>query len=928
METKSSLDRLAHIANITHELTELDRQIKLEKTPDTHDTDLGAMHHGNMNGHGNHANGQHGERHRLDTPLGDHGLKPRRLACTSCRQQKLKCDAQTRDPLPCTRCEKKGIECVVKADFKRTEKRARLALIEKEFAELKKTFTGPVGLGTTVTGVPQAPQVPLVPGRTFSSEGTPHSVLYLPAPGHEGQTAPAIQAPQSAQVHLVPQVPHQPPHVPLEAHQSPEGPQSRLFLNINPTEKPSQAHHFAVPDHALLCEEKSLGTVTLLPEAIVLLYMDYVRYYHPTLPVVEVARGPERIYRLCPSLFWVIMFVALRRYDDNGSLLLTLLPLIKDILSEITISPITRYHPTEEDEPIMNACSVYSVQAFIIYSIWPPLTSSLSSDSSWNTIGVALFQSIRIGLHSSGQVLDQAQLEPIPPQQYAMAQEQMKTWIVCNIVSQNIATVFGFPAFVQFDSLRPQYVDLPVATRHLMEIAHFEDQVARSLTSNTRVDYGTHQVNERLSLIKVLLRQLDQLELKLTSDNVPDNGYRKIKYIVARVHLLTHYFLDATNIPPFELSKGLVRLYNAAISLITCVQTLIAIEKDFVKFMPVVSILNIWQASFVIVKLANSPLKSVLNVELGKLTYMSAITIVAKASILKHDVAYRASGIMRNMWPLFKTLDEKQMTTLSIRTRTRMAASLFFDCLSLLRDQVGMAQLSIRTDVRDQAEDNDEESNLYGEDEEDEEQAVSSDEEVAVDTKGRRQSKTPSQKSTPGSITSSGRRRRRSLSNVGDAESKARRIIRTIPLDPQPIAASKRSSIFKVVNTSAETSPSVRNDESHSRSSGSPGSILKNPHQASVAAHQNGQYQHQQHHHQHHQQHQNHHHVPATPQIQVAGNAMRNPHIPKNKEASEMYLSFDESPSQGVGNLDVFDVNSDLIWKDVDSLMNDFGFHA
>lgn len=865
MDHKSSLDRLAQIANISHELAELNRQIKEEKSPDYH-----------MNG----ASSASGRSRSPEAARasGDHTLKPKRLACTSCRQQKLKCDAQVRDPLPCTRCEKKGLQCVVKADLKRTEKRARLALIEKEFAELKKTFTSQMPPEMMPSASSASPQVNASQtGQLLYQNKTP-----APAIPPASMTSSVYSGLPSAQI--------TPPLQPTLSRFP-----KQLFLNINPSEKPSEAHHFVVPQLALICEEKSLGSVTLLPQDIAQLYLHYVKCYHPTLPVVEIARGPERIYRLCPALFWVIMFVALRRRDDGGSLLLTLLPLVKDILSEITISPINRYHPTEEDEPIMNACSVYSVQAFVLYSIWPPLTSSLSSDSSWNTIGVALFQSIRIGLHSSGQVLDQAQSEEVSPQQYAMAQEQMKTWIVCNIVSQNIATVFGYPAFVQFDSLRPQYVDLPVATRHLMEIAHFEDQVARSLTSNTRADYGAN-VNERLSLIKVLLRQLDQLELKLTQDNVPDNGYRKIKYIVARVHLLTHYFLDATNIPPFELSKGLVRLYNAAISLIECVKTLISIEKEFVKYMPVVSILNIWQASFIIVKLAHSPLKSVLDVEQGKQTYMSAITIVAKASILKHDVAYRASGIMRNMWPLFKTLDEKQMTTLSIKTRSRNAASLFFDCLSLLRDQVGMAQLSMRTDVRDNADDdNDDEVNSFGEDDEDD-HALSSGDEESPETQ-RRHSKTPSQKSTPGS-SSSGRKRRRSLSNVGDAESKARKIIRTIPLDPQPIAASKRSSIFKVVNTSAETSPSVKNEEPNSRSSNSPG------HLRNVAMANNG-------------------HNPATPQ--VAGNG----HKPKiSKEASDIFLSFDESPSQGVGNLDVFDVNSDLLWKDVDSLMNDFGFHT
>ena len=73
-----------------------------------------------------------------------------------------------------------------------------------------------------------------------------------------------------------------------------------------------------------------------------------------------------------------------------------------------------------------------------------------------------------------------------------------------------------------------------------------------------------------------------------------------------------------------------------------------------------------------------------------------------------------------------------------------------------------------------------------------------------------------SQKSTPNSTTSSRVRRARTLSNNMDAESKTRKIIRTIPLDPEPISigASKRSSIFKVVNSSTDSSPIMKSDVS------------------------------------------------------------------------------------------------------------------
>lgn len=865
MDSNTSLDKLAHIANMSRELHELNRQIKEEKTPEFGDRDYSGNEDKND--------------YRLDS-----ALKNKRLACTWCRQQKSKCDARDKYPDACSQCQKKGRSCELKPEFKRTQKRARIALIEKEFADLKRLFMSPLSAAELLKMAP-----------FLSAEGTPFSASPQPVPAPLPPNSPFERLAAS----------NSPAPPPLD-------PPTRPFVRVASAEPAN----VAIPDVALLCEEKSLESVTLDPETIRHLYMEYARHYHPILPVVDLAKGPERIYRLCPALFWVIMFVALRRYDESKSLLLQLSPLIKNILAEITISPITRYNPTEEDEPIMNASSVYSVQAFILYTLWPPLTSSLSADSSWNTIGVALFQAIRIGLHSSSLILEEDQLKQRASLQNQIAQEHLKTWIVCNIVAQNIATAFGFPAFVQFDSLRAQFADIPTATRHNMEIAHFEDQVAKTLNT-TFSESSSGVISEKLPLVKVLLRQLDELEMKLSLESADDTGYRKFLCIVARIHLLTQYFLEAPKLPLFELSMGLVRLYNAAISLIHHTEWCQERNKDFMKYLPVVSILNIWQASCIIVKLANSPLKTVLDVDSGKQIYLNAISLVAKASILKHDIAYRASGIMRNMWQLFRTLDEKGMTSLSIKITSRRAASVFFDCLSLLRDQVGMAKLNIRTDVRDNSvEDENEEGGSYeGINNSGDDAVESSDDEIRPvdpDSSEHRSVGSTSQKSTPGSTNSGKIRKKRSLSGLEDAESKARKIIRTIPLDPQPISASKRSSIFKIVNTSTDTLPSVANDTEDSRGVVSPNSVkIASGMRPPTRHHGNVKF--------------------ASAQGAQNDPNSFSPMVSQGSKGSEVFIDYNESPSQGVVHnleLDIFDTNNDSLWKDVDSLMNDFGFHT
>lgn len=847
---QSPLDNLAHIANMSRELLVLNNQIK-EESPLFHET--------------------------LSVPLSKSG-KPKKVSCIECRQQKSKCDAFERHPEPCTRCMKKGHKCDIKTDYKRTYKRARIAQIEKEFSELKKTLS-------TSQAAELLRRIP-----TLSSS----SILADP---------PDSRAVQDRAVSLSP-------------YNDPREDELRV-----------ETPRVVIPPHALVCEEKSLDAVTFSPETIQNLFVEYVERYHPILPLVDVVKGPERIYKLCPALFWVIMFVAARRYrgDPTKHLLLTLSPIIKDILAEITISPITRYNPTEEDEPIINACSVYSVQAFLLYTFWPPITSSLSADSSWNTIGVALFQAIRIGLHSPSSLSDHSSGTKTP-QQIAMAQEQAKTWVVCNIASQSIASAFGFPAFVQFDSsIQSMFrlggsVQLPDFLQKLIEVAHFEDQISKTLNTSSAESYGALDHGHRLPLLKVLSRQLDDLEVKM-APHVGD-PYLKFSLLTARVHLLTYYFMDLALLLRFELSKGLVGLYNAAIALINHAHLCQARDPLFVKYLPVVYIINIWQASCIIAKLAHSSLKEVVDIDVGKQSYQAAISLAAHASVLKHDIAYRSSGIMRNMWQLFRTLEEKNLNSLSINIRSRMSASVFFDCLFLLRDQVGMIKLNNRTENNG---DNDDDGNSL-----DEEEAV-----VSEDEK-----EDPSDKGTPGGSSSSSRtKRQRLLSNTVNAESKARKIIRTIPLDPQPISApGKRSNIFKVVNNSNDSSPLVKQDTTPTNQL-SPVSNNRTPHVFKHPDVGNPEY------------------VLTFQQFQpraadssrmaILGNsinrsqtkapAARNATLPgfngghrypnDNLDMmSEVVLN--ESPVQSLENLEMDSLDTDLLWKDVDSVMNDFGFHA
>lgn len=689
--------------------------------------------------------------------------KRKKLACVECRQQKSKCDAYEKAPGPCTRCAKRNTACVLQKDFRRTYKRVRNEVIEKRFKELSKSLSN-LGAKEILKKI-EAEQQALLDNNNFTKD----KIKQLRKNGEididtqiVSNTTGSTSAEETPVLTTTDNF-SRPTHLQLsqdETHLSPE---------------------------ILKCCPKSLGDINMSSETISELYKEFALKYHPFLPVVDIQKGPERIYHQSPCLFWVIMLVGLRRKMGATETMTKLSAVVKSILAEITISPIIRYSPTENDEPVLNVASVYSVQAFLLYTFWPPLTSSLSADTSWSTIGSAMFQAIRVGLNCAEFSTEYATANS------EQINEQVKTWICCNIVSQMIASSFGFPSFVSFDNTvissckaseihSDRKTNVPHVVKQMMQIAYFENQLTKTMNSNPLKAMGMVDSEEKLPLLHVLNQQLSELEIRLQDSHLDD--IRKFLLLMAKVHLLTYYFTDATSIRNtddpdhlditlreiemnFEAKRGFVKVYNVAIELLLHACSMWRADPTIIKSFPGVFVLNIWQTACIISKLAHSSLDSILDVELGKKVYQDAVLLTFNASVLKYDMAYRSSGIMRSIWSMFSNMHgewkkeqvhkEEHMGAdfnLGITVKSRMSVSVFFDCLYILREKCGMAKL--RREMRRQSSDNDIEDGIV----KDRNDPLSSDE------------KQP-----------------RRLSMQNNPEENARKLIKTIPLDPEPINA-------------------------------------------------------------------------------------------------------------------------------------------
>lgn len=602
-------------------------------------------------------------------PVSNRGNSKRRYACVECRQQKAKCDYNENRPNPCSNCAKKGIHCEIKKEFKRSSKRAKAIAMERKLSyltshlvtkqdinlnDLDDTSLKPTSITSQLWN-----NLPIINSDNILFTKEQLDILKLETKRHNFALNPPT------------------------------------ITTLSPDK--------------LVCTPKVLGDISMSSDEIADLFQEYVTKYHHFLPIVDLSKGVESLYKLSPCLFWVIISTALRRKPDRFELLTKLSFLVKSVLAEIAISPIVQYSPTETDEPLLNVASVYSVQAFLIYTFWPPLTSSLSADTSWNTCGTAMFQAVRVGLNSATFAKESPTTNP------QLTRDQYKTWVSCNIVSQIVASSFGFPSYVSFghsvlDSTKDKRslinntnistgIELSPELRQMEQIVHFENQVQATLHSNPANCVGLVETQERIPLIMVLEQSLDRLEISLNDSKNGKPSIDSIRYfqlLLARVHLLTYFFIeDSVDKIDFELKRGLVKVYNAAIVLLEHTQFMCNDNPDIIKYFPGVFLLRIWQSSCIVCKLVHSSLNSILDVKRGVIAYQHAIQMTSKASIAEYDTAYRFFGIMKSIWNVLKHIFEKKDEeealssdfNLTVTIKSRMSASVFFDCLYILKQR-------------------------------------------------------------------------------------------------------------------------------------------------------------------------------------------------------------------------------------------------
>ncbi|KAJ9152017.1 Transcriptional regulatory protein SEF1 [Pleurostoma richardsiae] len=514
-----------------------------------------------------------------------HRIK-RNTACVNCRDSKVKCNASLTPGLPCLRCTKLQLQCVVDKSHKRVSRRSKLEELVQEVQSIKEA----VGSKT-----PVAPQVSLP------------QLLVPPL-----RETPSLASATSFQI---------PSIRPLNSAPPPEPRALTPALTAQTT--PSSSGKVSEP--------RALKSRVFPGQDIDYYFDKYFDHFHPYLPIVRV-RDPDACYKAGPLLFWTIIVTASRRYARDDSVF----PFLVDSLqSEIWGSL--------SEPPI----SLSTINALLLLCAWPLSTIRLMRDPSLIYAGICMNACFLIGLHT-GQGDHPEFSYPSYPL-CVSHEEAIYTWAGYNIMSQGISSYCGIPPMGQLfnrtiDSLldRTCTIQIPNYFAVQLEAARFSNRVSRTMAA---VLEGSSGVSHHI--VSLLEEDLDKIQCLLSNDVAEDLNF--FFMLFARLDIQVYYFLPPEGFSPDILKRNVLKCFNTAQALIQQALKLDQ-QHFLMRHAPHYVYRSVLTAACVLMAVFLSPWMSEFGVGDAQAMMSEAISAMNAFSIQEGDLPIRVSKMMEQAW--------------------------------------------------------------------------------------------------------------------------------------------------------------------------------------------------------------------------------------------------------------------------------------
>ncbi|KAK4869828.1 hypothetical protein LT330_005552 [Penicillium expansum] len=401
-----------------------------------------------------------------------------------------------------------------------------------------------------------------------------------------------------------------------------------------------------------------LEDICLSRARVLRLYEQYFTYYHPFLPLLNPPKPPEVYLNRCPLLAWTMICVACRRSQYEPGLLSALSgPFSRLLWSTITSVP--------QDYRV--------VKALCVLCTWPLPTTSQRTDATFMLSGLMMQIAMQLGLHRPVQAEEFTTFR-MEVQGEAL-KDRLHTWVICNIVAQNVATGYGQPPSTIYDwalepaSLRDADYRLPDDLAIRLRIEKFCDRVTKALYSS-KPEPVEFISADKLVVVQVLESELRDMDVEFDGKI---SAINTIHLRAAELHFRYFMFLGST-----VRSDDLIKLFLATTSFLGRVLDLETSPGELIGHSTNYILQMIVSAAFALMKLLKSSFSRHLDFNHGKLLFNGAISAIRRISVMDHDRPIRLADILAQMWNA-TSLEPAEEDALQLKVRCRMSMSHVYD---------------------------------------------------------------------------------------------------------------------------------------------------------------------------------------------------------------------------------------------------------
>ncbi|KIV96490.1 hypothetical protein PV10_00352 [Exophiala mesophila] len=426
------------------------------------------------------------------------------------------------------------------------------------------------------------------------------------------------------------------------------------------------------PSRPLAKGSHQLGLINVKSDHVDELFRIFFDKYHPHLPFLDPLRSPDEYFSQSSLLFWSIISVAGRQWDQD----IALLPLLA--------SPVTRL---AWDTIRTFPSSLASLQALLLLCTWPfpTVTRWLEPTHAWISMATSMAQQLGLPGPDRSSEYSRAKRRLTT----SMEDERLRTWAACVIVTQNAATASGIMPSFSFgltihSSLEEPYIrQLPYDLRQFCMIARFSHRIGSRLSETFCPDGGNLAPVSATQHMPQLETELGVLQQSVDISN----KYVLCQMLSVKLAYYVHYFY----LPTWEngRKRGILECYAIAQEFISEASSIDRVL-DLFRHISGSLFLSLFTATCVLWKVLHSGYHADVDFAAGRATFNSAIRALRACSIENNDNAARHAEILVHLW----TVAELQQHRTAggeplVIHRSRHGASLTYDCLFYWRNNVG-----------------------------------------------------------------------------------------------------------------------------------------------------------------------------------------------------------------------------------------------